>query len=212
MIANPVAYNSDQIRQINATLSDTELSASKWTDDKLDDIKAHIKQHYINEQKYRCCYCQQALLAHHGRVWDVEHIIPRSEKPKFMFHPKNLAVACVECNGSKSSIQVTDKDYVRFTEDGSKYKIVHPHLDQFEDHIEIEGEYTYHALSKKGSFTIYHCDLFRFRQRESAIRRPIRDRRFERDIGELRYARTRNEAAPIIASIMAQIEIVEEGK
>lgn len=210
MISNPVAYNDIQTKRIAGILSDAKLSAASWSNDTLEDIKSHIKRHYIGEQNFRCCYCNQPLLAFHGRVWDIEHIIPRSQKPKFMFNPKNLAIACIECNGSKSSTQVTDRDYARFTEESSKYKIVHPHLDSFEDHIEIEGDYTYHALTKKGSFTIYHCDLFRFRQRESAIRLPIRDRRFERDIGELRFAKTQNEAAPIVASILAKLKIFEE--
>ncbi|WP_279357183.1 HNH endonuclease [Methylobacterium indicum] len=210
MILNPIRFDCEKQRQISDILARRDLSAADWSAEDIEEIRSEIKQYYIREQGYRCCYCNQLLLAHHGRVWDVEHVIPRSTKPNFMFEPKNLAVSCVECNGNKSAVQVTTRDYVRFTESSANYKIVHPHFDEFDEHIEIEGDYTYHALSPKGSFTIYHCDLFRFRQREANIRQPIRDKRFERDVGELRFAKTPEEAMPIVASIMAKLQILKD--
>lgn len=52
--------------------------------------------------------------------------------------------------------------------------------------------------------------LFRFRERVVGVKQPIRDRRFERDIGELRMVKSPEEARPIIASIMARLEIEVE--
>ncbi|GGA48738.1 HNH endonuclease [Pelagibacterium lentulum] len=210
MIANPVAYDSDEQVLVSTILEKEGFDATIWSSEELGDLKSRIKQHYIREQNYRCCYCQQPLYAHHGRAWDIEHVIARATRCEFMFVPQNLAVACVECNQSKGTELVSDPDRKSFPERANLYKIVHPHFHIWHEHIELEGEATYHALSSEGKFTIYHCDLFRFRERVVGTKQPIRDRRFERDIGELRMAKTSAEARPIIASIMARLEIEDE--
>ena len=210
MIANPVAYTAEEVEAIDAVMKADGFGPKSWGDEALDEIRSRIKKHYIFEQGYLCCYCQQRLYADHGRPWDIEHVIARARKCGFMFEPRNLAIACVECNQEKRADPVTDENRVSFPNRSDHYWIVHPHFDDWDEHIELEGEATYHALSDKGRFTIYKCNLFRFRQREAKIRRPIRDRRFERDIGELRFAKTPQEARPIIASILERLKIEEE--
>ncbi|MBB6503752.1 hypothetical protein F4693_000707 [Sphingomonas endophytica] len=210
MIARPVEYDTDEQALIDTALKRAEFDGAAWSLDEFDDVRAHIKQHYIREQDHRCCYCRQPLYAHHGRVWDIEHVIARATRCEFMFVPRNLAIACVECNQAKGQTVVADAKRRGFPERADAYSIVHPHFHDYDEHIEIEGEGTYHALTPQGKFTIYHCDLFRFRERVMGARRPIRDRRFERDLGELRLARTTAEARPIIASIMARLEIEDE--
>lgn len=210
MITKPVAYSSEEQRLIESVLQVATLDAKSWGEERLNAIRQHIKRHYLDQQAFRCCYCQQLLYAEHGRPWDVEHIIAMSLKPQFMFEPRNLAVACIECNQEKRAKPVTDERRVGFPAAATSYKIVHPHFDDWEDHIELVGDATYHSLSPKGSFTIYECNLFRFRQREARIRKPIKDRRFERDVGELRFVRSEDEARPIVASIMERLRIEEE--
>lgn len=210
MIVNPVSYDEDEQNLVSAILRQKGFSSESWSEGRLDALKSHIKQHYIREQKYRCCYCQQPLYAHHGRVWDIEHVISRAVRDDFMFVPRNLAIACVECNQAKGAKSVSNPQRMSFPDRAQLYQIVHPHFHNWEEHIELEGEGTYHALSKEGKFTIYHCDLFRFRERVVGVKQPIRDRRFERDIGELRMVKSPEEARPIIASIMARLEIEVE--
>lgn len=210
MITAGIAYSPEEQQLIAAILETTNLSATNWGEERLNALRQHIKKHYIYQQDFRCCYCRQLMYAEHGRPWDVEHIIAMSLKPKFMFEPRNLAVACIECNQEKRAKPVTDGKRVGFPSAAASYKIVHPHFDLWEDHIELVGDATYHSLSPKGSFTIYECNLFRFRQLEAKIRKPIRDRRFERDVGELRFVRSEDEARPIVASIMERVRIEEE--
>lgn len=210
MIANPVQFNEDEQALIDGLLNEDEFDGAVWEKEVITAIKLRIKGHYIREQNFRCCYCRQPLYAHHGRVWDLEHVIARVTRCDFMFVPRNLAVACIECNQSKKAELVTDPGRRSFPDRTRLYKIVHPHFHNWEEHIELEGEGTYHALSEEGKFTIYHCDLFRFRQRVIGTKQPIRDRRFERDIGELRMAKSQAEARPIIASILARLEIQDE--
>lgn len=210
MIANPITYSQQEKSVIETLVGANDFCASSWEDELLKTIKSRVKLHYIIEQNYLCCYCKQPNNSVHGRVWDLEHIIARSVRCDFMFEPCNLAAACVECNNEKGTVAVSPPSLKKFPRQPAQYFLVHPHFDNWDEHIELEGEYTYHALSKKGSFTIYHCDLFRFRQRMAGIRRPIRDRRFERDIEELRFARSVKEARPIISSILSRIEIEDE--
>jgi hypothetical protein len=210
VIADPVAYDGSEQNLVDAILSEKDFNGATWSKPELSDLKTRIKQHYIQVQKYRCCYCQQTLYSNHGRVWDIEHVIARDTRCDFMFIPRNLAISCVECNGAKKAELVADPARKSFPDRGDLYWIVHPHFHNWDEHIEIEGEGTYHALSKEGKFTIYHCDLFRFRERVMRTKQPIRDRRFEKDIGELRMAKSSVEARPIIASIMARLEIEDE--
>src|SRR4051794_34893969 len=74
-----------------------------WSDESVDEIRSNIKKHYIKEQQYRCCYCNQWLLSDHGRVWDAEHVLARKDYRQFTFETKNLAVACVDCNIAKGA-------------------------------------------------------------------------------------------------------------
>ena len=210
MIANPVVYDGDEQFLIETTLTEDGFDGASWSKEELNDLKSRIKQHYNREQNYHCCYCQQPLYAHHGRGWGVEHVIARATRCDFMFVPKNLAIACVECNQAKGAAPVSDPVRKGFPDRADLYRIVHPHFHSWDEHIELEGGGTYHALSPQGKFTIYYCDLFRFRERVVGTRQPIRDRRFERDIGELRMAKSSAEARPIIASILARLEMEDE--
>ncbi|AWI57951.1 HNH endonuclease [Sinorhizobium fredii] len=211
MIANPTKHSAVHKDIIQKLLKDVNFTSEAWADPSIEGIRASIKQHYIVEQQYRCCYCQQELINEHGRAWDVEHVIARSQNPRLMFEPRNLAVACTECNGKKSKVAVTRKVPLRLPTASASYLIVHPHFDRYDEHIEIEGNYTFHALTEKGSFTIHQCQLYRIRARIAGIKKPIRDRRFEQDVGNLRMAKTVNEARPVIAAILERIKIEEEG-
>jgi 5-methylcytosine-specific restriction endonuclease McrA len=210
MITNPIVFTAEEVELIVATISAEDFGSNSWSNDALEDLRSRIKRYYIGEQAYECCYCKQRLYADHGRLWDIEHVIARALKCGFMFEPRNLAIACVECNGAKGTTPVSNPARVSFPDRSQLYKIVHPYFDEWDQHLELEGETTYRALSEKGKFTIYNCDLFRFWEREAKIRQPIRDKRFERDVGELRFAKSETEARPIIASILERIRIEEE--
>lgn len=207
MIPKPIVYSAEERELIDAAIAAPDFGAAAWGAEKIADIRKRVKRYYIQVQAYRCCYCSQTVYAEHGWAWDIEHVIARSINARFMFEPCNLAISCIECNQAKSVTPVTNPKRVRFPKRSENYAIVHPHYDEWSEHIELEGDVTYRAITEKGKFTIYHCDLFRFWQRKAKIERPIRDRRFERDIGELRFAKSPEEAEPIVASILSRLEI-----
>jgi hypothetical protein len=143
----------------------TNKSASDWTDKIFDLVKKSIKDHYLKEQNYTCCFCKQKIRVKHNRAWDTEHIISRSSHPEFMFHPKNLCVTCIDCNTEKSSKEVlsTTKQSIRFPNRSSAYVLIHPHFDIYDDHLKvIVAGQVYQWKTPKGRAThnIYGLDRF----------------------------------------------------
>jgi len=201
-----VAFNKEQQAHIDRLLQ-LPLDAEIWGSTEVDYLRSHIKKHYVAEQLFKCCYCQQQNLSTHGRVWDVEHVMPQSSHRDYTFEPQNLAVACPECNNKKSDEPVTSKTHSRFPRKGADYRIVHPHFDRYEDHIEIEPDLSFKPITGKGAFTIFACGLTRFKDRYPARRKPIQDKRFQKAIDELRYVDSEEDAVPIWASILAKIKL-----
>ncbi len=63
-------------------------------------LKASIKEHYSILQEDVCFYCK-INLRHAGYSEPTEHIVPKSDKPQWMFEPRNLALSCIPCNTKK---------------------------------------------------------------------------------------------------------------
>lgn len=147
-------------------LSEYLLNAGKspeWDAPEIEGVKKEAKEFYKTEQAFRCVYCGQKIVVQHNSNWDLEHIIPRSLAPQFMFTPKNLCVACKDCNTYKGAKKVTTGGMSTSTYPGAdKFVIVHPHYDHYRDHIERPSECVYLARTEKGQKTIEICGLARF--------------------------------------------------
>jgi hypothetical protein len=162
MIRNPIVFTQEQIAVVEGIKGREDFNSNSWGLDEVEHIKPAIRQHYTREQNTTCPYCQMQLNSERGRMWDVEHIIPRSTVENFMFHPLNLCVACVECNSAKSNKKVTNstakKHYPR-----KGFTIIHPHFDNYQEHIKcIHVGLFYFPRDSKGENTIYVCKLNRF--------------------------------------------------
>ncbi|MGK5059010.1 HNH endonuclease [Janthinobacterium sp. LB2P49] len=132
-------------------------------------LRHSIRAHYLIEQKFRCAYCRMGKKESHGLSWDVEHIIPKSTHPKYLFEPENLALACKECNLSKLNKGVLVKniaDNAEYPRVPGAFTIIHPHYDTYSDHIEIAvlAQKVSHRPKNrgKGKETFIICDLVRF--------------------------------------------------
>jgi hypothetical protein len=206
MIQNAVEF-TDQERQLVIEMAgDPPTDPASWGTEELNGIRLKIKHFYIAEQNERCCYCDLEYPSQHGWVWSVEHVISRHLQPRWTFEPRNLAASCHECNGGKGKSEVRrNPNIVGFPDQGTRYKIVHPHFDNWDDHLRRLGQ-LYIALDEKGSFTINCCNLFRFAERKLNRRNPIRDKRFDESVGQLFFAESLNDAEPEIARIRAIIK------
>lgn len=129
----------------------------------VDKFRTEVKDHYFWHQANRCCYCSMELQPN-ARVFDAEHILDKSGFPEFMFHPENIAVACVICNTHKSAKSVLSDDTVRpmtIPSSSADYKILHPHLDEWDHHLRFDeiGRIEPVLGSTKGPETISICAM-----------------------------------------------------
>jgi hypothetical protein len=142
---------------------DEEKSGSYWDSDAVELVRREAKQHYIQQQGHRCCYCDFILLTKHGRAWDVEHIVARSTHPQFLFEPENLAVACIDCNIAKRDKPVLHSPRrKRYPRNFEAYRLCHPHYDRLEDHLVILFDRFFIPKTAKGRETIEICGLLRY--------------------------------------------------
>ncbi|KIP67338.1 HNH endonuclease [Vibrio harveyi] len=160
----PISYTQDDKDLIARKKSENNFTHKSWSDEDLTPIKDSIKNHYHKIQKSICPYCKQQLNSTHGRYWDIEHIIPRSHVPNFMFEPQNLCMSCVECNSEKSDKKVTSSTAkTRYPTNTLQFSIIHPHLDNYEEHLlVVEAGLFYYPLKPKGRKTVEVCGLNRF--------------------------------------------------
>lgn len=138
---------------------DTKVPADKAIITK---FKNEIKDHYWSGQLRRCCYCSSELQSHKA-TYDAEHIIDKSGHPQFMFDYANLAVACKVCNRGKWTTEITVDQVTTSTPPSlsDDYTIVHPHLDEWHDHLEFDRWNRIQAKgdSPKGQTTIDVCKI-----------------------------------------------------
>jgi hypothetical protein len=138
-----------------------------WNDDGEDatliaTFRAELKRYYYFRQRRLCCYCSKTLDEHQA-TYDAEHILDKDMHPQFMFEPENLAAACKTCNGAKSNKCVlgTIVALVAIPAESDCYVIVHPHLDEWQDHLAYDGigRVLPKVDSSKGTMTIEICGI-----------------------------------------------------
>lgn len=156
-----IIFSNEEKEKIEAKITSPTFCSKSWEDDDLASLKSRIKAFYLKEQFNTCVYCRVKIPSNHGRIWDIEHIMCRSLNSVFMFEPRNLCVSCVDCNSSKGDKPVTTSRAKQTYP--IKFTIVHPHFDEYGQHIKIiePGRY-YIARTEKGEKTISTCRLNRF--------------------------------------------------
>lgn len=124
-------------------------------------FRAEVKDHYYRHQRRRCCYCSTEL-PRHKLTYDAEHILDKDEYPEYMFDESNIAVACKLCNQHKSnkSVAVGGKRFAELSRSSEHYSIVHPHLDEWFDHLAFDSVGRIVSTgSAKGDETISVCGM-----------------------------------------------------
>lgn len=114
-------------------------SARPWDCDEVEEIKRRIKAFHLQFGEEMCCYCYRDLQGEFSMVLDIEHILPKRHFKLFTFDIRNLSVACKRCN---MKMKRDDLDFLRLPfdsadiEDGQKYRLVHPNIDERDAHLE----------------------------------------------------------------------------
>lgn len=139
-----------------------------WTSSTGEALKKKIKYHYSIVQDNKCAFCRTPV-RHEGYGEPVEHIVPKSKKLKWMFHPYNLCLSCYGCNTKKGFKNTLINDYTAYKDfyisyplKSTDYKIIHPHFDSYSKHIEDKDLICKPKnASTKGAETIKICELNR---------------------------------------------------
>lgn len=148
----------------------------------VDRLKKYLKSQLIRKFNSTCFFCKHNV-SQANSYSEIEHILTKSN-PKyvnFTFNPNNLVLSCKVCNNLKSVDNVlcdeksaVDKVYLydEYPLDSLDFKIVHPYLDDYDDHIKIEGIfYLVVNDSEKGRNTIKFYHLSRLSLAESKIKK-----------------------------------------
>lgn len=114
-------------------------------------LKDNIRHRLKKLQENFCIYC--------GGIFDsatethIEHFIPKQYLSKYTFEPLNLALACQRCNmdmkRTNNYLVNRRSIYIHCT-----FNIVHPYLDNLDDHIEHNNKVILSSKTLKGQKTI----------------------------------------------------------
>ncbi|BCB61993.1 hypothetical protein HaloA020_26940 [Halomonas sp. A020] len=138
-------------------------------------LKDKIKGFSLIKTGSRCCYCGRNIYGEFGMVIDIEHILPKSIYPKYMFRGTNLSVSCKRCN---MNIKKSKTDFLSGHETkktgklfrSNLYKFIHPNLDNYDSHLllissqvgrKIMLKYMVVDESSKGAYTYSYFKLER---------------------------------------------------
>lgn len=151
-----------------------EKGHKSWSDDCIKNLKIRLKEFLKIKQNHVCCYCCRNIYGEFNLSLDIEHVLPKSKYPLYMFSLDNLAVSCKRCNmsikGSKVDFIVNNLENNENPFDSKNYYFIHPNSDVYNDHIKfISHQYGnqkfvfYHIVkdSKKGK---YSYEFFKLKQ------------------------------------------------
>lgn len=208
----PVQYSTASKVIVDAfeKLPENKQSSTYWSDVAVEPVRKEIKDHYIVEQNYVCVYCRRQIVTANNALWDAEHVITRVKASRFMFTPKNLAVSCRDCNISKGQEEVRkNASRKSFPNESKHYLIVHPHFDNYEDHIRWFGDVCT-PISVKGVKTQEICGLTRFTAELLGIDGVLVHPGFDKQVGELLKAKNKLEAKAALAALNVYVESIPQ--
>lgn len=160
VITSSYAMTSADIKAVSKA-SKGKPQKEDWENSSLKAYKNRVRQYYRQQQNRKCVYCRMDVSSATG-YFHIEHIVPKSVHPEWMYEPFNLCLACPQCNSAKNIQKVLDNtDITDLPAESSDYLIIHPHIDRYFDNIEIVDGLLYKGLTKKGEYTIKLCNLTR---------------------------------------------------
>lgn len=114
-------------------------------------IASALRTHLVELQGGRCCYCRRQL-QRIAYARPVEHILPRKDYPQFTFYYRNLAVACYDCNATK-----TANNWSGISKKNFRYPGAHKCTDFFHPRFHIYSEHVHyiHVSTNETTVSLY---------------------------------------------------------
>lgn len=176
-------------------------------------FKAEVKKYYYWGQECRCCYCSSQLMPN-ATTYHADHIVDKSTYRKFTFEPSNFGVACAVCNVHKGKKNVlaagVDIALTKLPDGKDDYLIVHPHLDEWSDHLGFDGDGFIRSIKPngKGKNTIDICGIEAINFTKLAVKFSIDARedayRLMCDLARKRLSKARREAMLSVLDRLAE--------
>lgn len=168
-INNVVVYSKNSKESIEKIKKLPDFNHESWKDDDLKDFRSEVREFYRVEQKGYCAFCKKPISLVSAANCQVEHIVPKSIHIEFIFTEKNLCVICADCNQIKRAQEtlgeipntIKSSTIKQYPKSSNGFKIVHPHFDNYDEHIQIFNKKYYFDITPKGHFTIGACKLNR---------------------------------------------------
>ncbi|WP_375103314.1 hypothetical protein ACDZ28_27600 [Paenibacillus sp. RS8] len=139
------------------------LDSEDWNKNIFFQLKKRMRNYLINLNDKKCYYCKTKLKLGTSLI-PIEHILDKSNNPRFTFEPKNLTISCQACNtnkGKTNTLHVHLNVNEEYPDCGESFNIVHAYFDTYSQHIDIESGVFFVALNEKGMKTIEICKLYR---------------------------------------------------
>jgi len=177
----PIEFNEAEITYLNELRNPSKRESESWTSYKNDammkTIKKNMKERLLSLQGNQCVYCRRMIDVRTKYDGDREHFANKKKYPRFTYEKYNLFLSCITCNRPLKStfdtIATYNDNYKRCI-----FTIVHPILDNVDDHIQYIEEAMPEKLTDKGEATIKLFNLAdRFIVRENE--KELRQREFE---------------------------------
>lgn len=168
-ILTAIKFSTEATKTIKRFEKDKNFDFSQWGCDELIELRKEIREYYRKHQKAICAYCRQVVSVIYPTNSHIEHVAPKSLHPEYIFKAENLCVICSDCNQIKREQEVMKqipdtikKKYkTKYPDKREDFFIVHPHFDDYDEHILIINGMYVDNDSKKGNFTIGACRLNR---------------------------------------------------
>ena len=138
-------------------------------------IQDKIRKDYCVKQRKICAYCNTEMDTKCNGS-HLDHIVPKSKRQMWMYEPINLCLSCPQCNTTKLdkfTLSNISKNAIIPPRQSIYYTIIHPHFDNWNDHLFYEDDFFITASNNsiKGINTIEVCGLFRHLYIERRLRR-----------------------------------------
>lgn len=134
----PVSFTEEEQNLINKIYETGKSGPDMWNESSLKAIRNKISRVTLTNQQCYCAFCEGRLEA---GTTAIEHIVPKGKHREFTYEPKNLVSACGRCNstrikgGKETLIGPLNPIYSL-----NRFKIVHPILDEPDEHIVFKDE------------------------------------------------------------------------
>lgn len=157
----PVKYG---IKIVQKLRSNPISKSDDWNNNTFKGIKRLLRFSHYKTQKRRCAYCRR-LLNPEGINEHIDHIVARNINHRWMFKPKNLILACYQCNTQKSKLNILINTWVRkrLPKKANNFIYFNPYYHHWHEHFEIEDNLFIKANTVEAQNTIKDFSLYDYK-------------------------------------------------